>query len=161
MLDAEELAGAFARNLGVIHMQTAGLTHADTLIQPPFRGNSLNWVLGHVLNNRNRILQALGERPVVAEAEIAHYLTDSEPVTSDGEGVWSLESLLDGLGRAQERIAAILRRATPADLAKEIEVGERKQTVGQRIFFFYFHETYHVGQTELLRQLAGTNDKVI
>ncbi len=24
----------------------------------------------------------------------------------------------------------------------------------------YFHETYHLGQTELLRQLAGTNDKV-
>ena len=23
------------------------------------------------------------------------------------------------------------------------------------------HETYHLGQTELLRQLAGTDDKVI
>ena len=25
----------------------------------------------------------------------------------------------------------------------------------------YFHETYHVEQTEQLRQLAGKNDKVI
>jgi hypothetical protein len=25
----------------------------------------------------------------------------------------------------------------------------------------YFHETYHVGQTEMLRQLAGKNDQVI
>jgi hypothetical protein len=29
------------------------------------------------------------------------------------------------------------------------------------VFFQYFHETYHVGQTELLRQLAGKNDQVI
>jgi hypothetical protein len=29
------------------------------------------------------------------------------------------------------------------------------------VFFLYFHETYHVGQTELLRQLAGKNDQVI
>jgi hypothetical protein len=34
-------------------------------------------------------------------------------------------------------------------------------TVGQRLFGLYFHQTYHIGQTELLRQLAGVNDKVI
>jgi uncharacterized damage-inducible protein DinB len=45
--------------------------------------------------------------------------------------------------------------------AREIGSGERKTTVGQRAFFLYFHETYHVGQTELFRQLAGKNDKVI
>jgi uncharacterized damage-inducible protein DinB len=161
MFDGADLADAFARNIRVIKMQTTGLTHADSLLQPTARGNCLNWVLGHLLNNRNRVLQALGEEPVAAEAEMAHYLTDSEPVTGDEQGVWALESLLDALGRAQERIAGVLHRATPAELAKEIEIGERKMTVGQRVFFFYFHETYHVGQTELLRQLAGTDDKVI
>jgi hypothetical protein len=34
-------------------------------------------------------------------------------------------------------------------------------TRGARLFFYYFHETYHVGQTELLRQLAGRDDKII
>lgn len=33
--------------------------------------------------------------------------------------------------------------------------------VGERLFGFYFHDTYHTGQTDLLRQVAGTNDKVI
>jgi uncharacterized damage-inducible protein DinB len=46
-------------------------------------------------------------------------------------------------------------------MAREITVRERKTTVGQRVFFLYFHESYHVGQTELLRQLAGKNDKII
>jgi len=31
----------------------------------------------------------------------------------------------------------------------------------KRIFFLYFHETYHVGQTELFRQLAGKDEKLI
>jgi len=26
---------------------------------------------------------------------------------------------------------------------------------------FYFHDTYHTGQTDLLRQVAGKHDKVI
>ena len=29
------------------------------------------------------------------------------------------------------------------------------------LFFLYFHDCYHTGQTELLRQAAGMNDKVI
>jgi hypothetical protein len=40
-------------------------------------------------------------------------------------------------------------------------VDQRTTTVGQRVLGLYFHETYHVGQLELLRQLAGTGDKVI
>jgi hypothetical protein len=46
-------------------------------------------------------------------------------------------------------------------LSSEIEVGQRTMTMGRRLFGLYFHETFHTGQTELLRQLAGTDDKVI
>jgi hypothetical protein len=35
------------------------------------------------------------------------------------------------------------------------------ETVAEKIAFSHWHETYHVGQLELLRQLAGKNDKVI
>ena len=37
----------------------------------------------------------------------------------------------------------------------------RHQRDIKALFFGYFHESYHVGQTELLRQLAGKNDKMI
>lgn len=82
-------------------------------------------------------------------------------MTGDGAGVLSLDRLLEALERAQEGIVAGLGHATPVELAKEIEVGQHTMTVGQRLFGLYFHETYHTGQTELLRQLAGTDDKVI
>jgi uncharacterized damage-inducible protein DinB len=161
MINSEQLVNAFAVNLNIIKRQTEGLTHQDSLLQPPVRGNCLNWVLGHIAVNRNRTLRALGQEPVLTEAETARYITDSEPVTENDKGVLALEKLLDALERAQDGIALGLERATPTDLATEIEVGQRTMTVGQRLFGLYFHETYHTGQTELLRQLAGTDDKVI
>lgn len=72
-----------------------------------------------------------------------------------------LEELLTWLDRSQERIAAALSKMDAAALAREYGSGDRKTTVGQRAFFLYFHETYHVGQTELFRQLAGKDDKLI
>ena len=29
------------------------------------------------------------------------------------------------------------------------------------LFFLYFHDSYHTGQAEPLRQLAGKDDKII
>jgi len=121
----------------------------------------LNWVLGHIAVNRNRVLQVLGEEPILSEEEAVRYQAGSEPVTGDEEGPLTLIMLCAALERAQEGIAAGLQRITPEELTTEIEVGEHTMTHGQRLFSLYFHETYHTGQTELLRQLAGTDDKVV
>jgi uncharacterized damage-inducible protein DinB len=141
-------------------MQADGLSHADSLRQPPFRGNCLNWVLGHMAGNRDVILQALAAQPVMGAAA-SRYERESEPITGDGPGVLPLGELLAILGQSQEALADALGRATEEDLAREIPRGQRTAQLGQWIFFLYFHETYHVGQTELLRQLAGKDDKVI
>ena len=89
------------------------------------------------------------------------YKRDSDPVTQADEGTMTLEELLTWLDCSQERIASALSKMDEADLAREYASGNRKTTLGQRVFFLYFHETYHVGQTELFRQLAGKGDKII
>lgn len=160
MISPADLAGAFARNVAVIKMQADGLTHADSLLQPPFRGNCLNWVIGHIAASRDDVLEALGEGPAMGAAG-ARYQRESDAVTAAGEGVLLLEELLARLDESQACIAAALERMDAESLAREIVAGERKTTVAKVVFFLYFHETYHVGQTELLRQLAGRNDKVI
>ncbi|MGQ9493302.1 MAG: DinB family protein [Anaerolineae bacterium] len=161
MITPQELADAFERNLEIVRAQTKGLSHQDSLLQPPFRGNCLNWVLGHLVANRNSVLAVLGEERIGGEATRARYGYGSKPVLGEGEGVLRMETLLDILERAQERINAVLQRSTPEELSKEAQDHRGKTTVAERLFFLYFHETYHVGQTEYLRQLAGTNDKVI
>jgi hypothetical protein len=160
MITNTQLAEAFGRNLSIVQRQAAGLSHADSLLQPTFRANCLNWVLGHLADNRDTILQILGEAPVTGEA-VTHYRGNSEPITADGPDVLPLEGLLRLLTVTQEPLAAALSRVTPDDLAREVQVGQWTTTVGARLFFLYFHETYHVGQTELLRQLAGADDKII
>jgi len=160
MITNTQMAEAFGRNLSIVQSQSEGLSHADSLRQPPFRGNCLNWVLGHMAESRDSILGALGEAPSSGKA-VARYARESEPITADDAGALPLDELLRLLVASQEALAAALGRATPDDLARELKVGPRTTTVGARVFFLYFHETYHVGQTELLRQLAGANDKVI
>jgi DinB superfamily len=184
MINANDLANAFARNATIVKSQTAGLTQADSLLQFPFRGNCLNWVLGHIVANRDSVLETLGEPPSLGAAG-ARYKRGTEPeagdeeglltrralllsikaklepVAGDEEGLLTLGELLAHLERAQERIAAALSRMDENALAREVTIAERKATVGQRAFFLYFHETYHVGQTEIFRQLAGKDDKVI
>lgn len=161
MIDQKQLADAFALNVRIMKSQAEGLSHADSLRQPPFRGNCLNWVLGHLLLNRNRVLAVLGQEPVLDGDTLSRYETGSEPVTGDEDGILTLEELLDGMVAGQEKIAAGLQQASAEDLAQEIQAGERTMTLGRRLFGLYFHDTYHTGQTEMLRQLAGADDKVI
>ena len=140
----------------VIHRQLNRLTNEESFLQPPFRGNCLNWVLGHIVFSREAALTRLGESFPWTEAEAARYTRNSEPVTSAGDAL-SLERLLAALEESQARIVAALKRISDEDLQRPAD----DETVGEQITFSHWHETYHVGQLELLRQLAGKNDKVI
>ena len=140
-------------------MQTAGLSHQDSLLQVP-GVNCLNWVLGHIADSRDRVLGFLGQPPILGE-EAARYRRESDPVTGDGPGVLSLERLLAALAEGQERIAAALAGMSDEVLMEMRQDGDRTLPLGTLLHFANWHETYHVGQTELLRSLAGKTDKVI
>jgi len=161
MITPKDLASTLERNLGIIKQQTKGLTHADCLLQPPFRGNCMNWVLGHIADSRNTVLQQLGQPPILSEAQVRRYGYGSEPVCADGEDILKLETLLSLLEGSQKTIEAALGGVTPEALGKEVQTFMGPRTLGFFLYFLCWHETYHLGQTELLRQLAGTDDKVI
>ena len=161
MIPANELAKGYGVNLRIVQLQTEGLSHEDSLVQTQFNINSLNWVLGHIAVNRDNVLMLLGEEPLLGESETDRYKRGSEPVQEEGNAVLSLSELLDVLQRGQEKIETSLSSLLPANFEKEIMVGSRTMTLGSRLFGFYFHDTYHTGQTDLLRQVAGKNDQVI
>jgi uncharacterized damage-inducible protein DinB len=161
MITTTDLIEGLERNLGIIKAQTEGLSHADTLLQLPFRGNCLNWVLGHIADNRNTMLRFLGEESILSEAQAARYGYGSEPVCGDGDDILTLEQLLAALEQSQRTLAASLTKITPEELAREQESFLGTTTLAQLIFFLFWHETYHAGQPEYLRQLAGKDDKVI
>lgn len=161
MITPQDLAGGYALNVRLVRMQTNGLSHADSLVQTPYNINSLNWVLGHLAVNRDRVLVLLGQEPLLSPEERGRYETGSDPVKDDGEGILPLERLLELLARGQETIDEVMPQLTATELDREIQVGEHTTTVGKRLYGLYFHDTYHTGQTDLLRQVAGKNDRVI
>lgn len=163
VIDARTLLDAANRNYGVLLRQVDGLTHEDSLLQPPFRGNCLNWIAGHITQSRDKMLQLVDEPSVWTAAQIARYERESPPVTS-GEDAMPFAQILDDLKTAHERLTAKLQQMSAEDLmapAQEVIKGIPPWSIGELLHFLLWHETYHVGQTELLRQLAGKNDKVI
>lgn len=65
------------------------------------------------------------------------------------------------LEQSQKAITTSLQKINAEELAREVQSFLGTTTLGQLVFFMYWHESYHTGQTEALRQLAGKDDKVI
>ena len=158
MLSGKELAEDFDRNVRVIKAQADGLNHADSLLQTPYNINCLNWVVGHIVVGRDLVLGRLGLVPLLEEAEADCYRRESDPITEDGTGVVPLERLMELLEEGQRQIGEALKVLSDEDLSREVDDG---RTLHESLRFAHFHDTYHTGQTELLRQVAGTNDKII
>lgn len=161
MIDAQLMADHFALSLRSIHMQTDGLTHADSLLQLPFRGNCMNWTLGHVLLCREEILDLLGVPRLFSDEAFARYDQNSAPITQDEPGIIYMEELLEMLDEHSRVLTDALVSTSEETYASEVQVGQNKRTIARRVLFYFFHESQHVGELGILRQLAGKDDQVI
>lgn len=157
----ESLSKGYQRNQSLLELQADGVTHEESLTQSPYNINCMNWVLGHIANGRDDLLELLGRDRQMDADDAAQYKRESEPITEDGPGVLPLEELLDILHNTKEELCDALERLTEQDLVEEKVWRGSTSTVADWCQFFYFHDTYHTGQTDLLRQIAGKNDKII
>jgi len=154
MLSSSQLARAFARNAGYLAGKAEGIGHDASLSQPPASTNCLNWTVGHVVHYRNQILEVLDAAPVGRDGELARYMIESEPITGDGVGVVGFARLLELIEESQKALDAALGALPDDAMDDEQRVGERLTTRGSRVFFYYFHDTLHVGQADVLSELA-------
>ena len=129
------------------------------VLQPQPRGNCFNWVLGHIVENRDKALKMFGETAVLTEEEAALYCRGSEPIT-DGDTAVPFARLLADFNDQHACIVAGLGQAEESQF-DEIVNEKNGFSFGDRLAFLHWHETYHVGQLEFLRQLAGTDDAII
>ncbi len=137
----------------VLKGRTEGVTHEQTLRQLPFPGNCMNWNLGHLLVYREQYLGVLDGVSDADEGEFAIYGAGSEPVTS-GEKALPMESILERIFALTPKIEAALK-ATSAERYAEMHNEARNMTVDDHIrFYLQFHEAFHLGQVEILQELA-------
>jgi len=103
MIDAASLTMILQRNYGIIQRQIKDLTHEQSLLQPPFRGNCLNWVLGHLVMSRQRILIMTNQPMLWTQEQCDRYERGSQPIV-DGKDALPFEKIVADLTISQERI---------------------------------------------------------
>jgi uncharacterized damage-inducible protein DinB len=161
-MDIDLVTRGFKRNVSLVVAHAEGLTHEDSLMQSPYNVNCFNWVVGHIVTSRNALFRNIdGEALWSTKDGLERYRRESDPIKEDGEGVWQLPDLLTALQETQDKIEQRLGVATQEYLDEEIEVEGRSASRNARILFAYFHDSYHTGQTDLLRQMSGKSDKII
>lgn len=138
----------------IIKMRTEGLTHADTMKQLTFPANCMNWNLGHILVFRDVYLGAIDGISAADPAEYAIYGAGSEPLT-DSSKAMPLETLIERLDESSERIKAVLLSLQSDRLNEMYESHSGPQLLDDYLLFYIVvHEALHLGQLEILRELA-------
>lgn len=161
MITKDDFAKMLSSELDILIKQTAGLAHEEGLLQPQPGGNCLNWVMGHLVVNLVDILNVLDGVAPFGLPDLAHYGYGSEPVICDETGVIKLQVLIDAYALLTKVITDRLALMSEADFDEEIEFWQGQSRRGYIAFFYFFHNTYHIGQLEQLRNLAGRTEKVI
>jgi hypothetical protein len=129
-----------------------GVDEGECLASPETGGNCINWIVGHLLLSRDGVHALLGLDPAWSPS-----MGSSDPYRRGAtefltERAVPLSELRLALGRSQAAVIAALDQISPGRLAEQ---ATETMTVGERLAFLGFHESYHVGQTGLLRRVLG------
>ena len=138
----------------VLRLNTAGITHEESLLQPAPAGNCLNWVVGHVQHVNEQLLLLLGQPAVLGVEAVQRYERGSEPLR-DGADAVDFDTLLGAWDEAARRMDAGLAALTPERLAAPAPVTGFGDSTAEMLAFTMFHQAYHTGQAGVLRRLLG------
>jgi uncharacterized damage-inducible protein DinB len=153
-MDPQVLAYQFGIGTFVLQRNLAGVTNEESLRRPQPGGNTMNWIVGHVVRTRNQALRLLGENPLFDDSEFEVYGAN---VSAAGRPL-SLDELQRRFDTLSPPLDDALRRSSPEQLsvaAPFSPTGNPNETVGTLLASIAFHEAYHLGQTGLSRRLLG------
>ncbi len=142
-------------NQYALKTNTAEVTHVESLKQPQAGGNCLNWVVGHVVATRNQTLTLLGQEPIWSEEIAQRYRRGGEPVEGPEDGLVPFEQMLADFDTSQDAILAGLSEIADEELDVPVPWFGEQQPKAVALAGLVFHETYHLGQTGLLRRVIG------
>lgn len=157
MITKEDFKVLFETWQWIVEVQTEGLSQADLLFQPQPGGNCMLWVLGHMVESMKDLVVTMGGAEPTGFEVYDRFKRTSEPLLEDEPG-------LPELGTIRQDYAALTALAAQT-LESQVETYFAEPgwngTKGATVLFFAFHMSYHAGQLEILRNLAGKTEKVI
>jgi len=149
---AEILSRLLKNNHGMLCSLVDGITQEESVLQLPFEGNCLNWVIGHILDTYCTCQGWLGMPAPDAGVYETTYGYGSRPVTCP-ENALNLEDRLKRLDAGLLVITTQLECVPPIELESPIQLWMGTVTKMEALYYMMWHISYHTGQLEQLRQL--------
>ena len=150
MKHANKLADQYAFQTRLIQHLLEGVSDEQSLQQLPFEANCMNWILGHIISRRQSALEALGAGPLWDEDQLSRYRSGSEAIKS-AEQAMAFHALKGDLERSMDMLEKVLQQADEELLDKIVANDRGEKTAAEHLEGFLWHETYHIGQLELLK----------
>lgn len=125
----------------LINRSLADISHEESLIEPEKGGNSINWILGHLVYSKDSILKSLGLETLCNFIYKDNYErgTKLKP-----DCAIEIKDILKLYNEGHEKLMKQL---------EEIQITDEE--IRENIIFLGFHEAYHTGQIGLLRRMLG------
>jgi DinB superfamily len=146
----------------VVGINVQGLTHADSVVQPRPGGNSLNWIMGHLVWAYEQALPLFGQDSVLEKGALDRYARGAPALASPAEAL-NFEDLLAAWNAATERVDAGLAGLTPEVLEQKAlssPTNNPNETIRSLTCTILFHQAYHAGQTGVLRRITGKSGAI-
>jgi uncharacterized damage-inducible protein DinB len=149
----KSLAQHFGLMYQLMATNLAGMTREHSLVQPSPGGNCANWILGHVTNVHNGVMELIGERPVWESEQLQR--AGFDPITKAQQAIeW--DTLRDRFLGSRERCLSALAQLSDDKLLEAVpHPFGGTCTRAELLNILAFHQAYHVGQIALLRRVAG------
>ena len=161
MITAKEYKSMLEGNLEIIKEQINGVSDSEMLIQPPNGGNCMFWTLGHLTESLITILRFLDAETPKGLADLSRFKRGSEPILGLEPGLMTASELMEAYEVLHQAVLEKLAPMTDVDFDEVVPGFGQPARRGYMLFFMEFHHAYHIGQLELLRNLAGHTDKLI
>jgi uncharacterized damage-inducible protein DinB len=156
-MHAQTLAYQLELSRRLLEMNTRDVSHEESLITPPRGGSCLNQVVGHLTRTRNRALGSMGQKSLYSMEDFDPY-DDRTGVPFSPENALPFDELKRRFTALQEPLVRVINGMSSETLGSKPPrpfTGEPNETIGRNLATFVFHECYHVGQTGVLRRVAG------
>lgn len=151
------LKEAIAQQFGLMYRTAAanleGMTREESLAQPSPGGNCANWILGHLTNVQNGVMQLIGEKAVWESDQLSQ--AGWNPITGQTNAIdW--EPLRERFLGSRERCLAAISALSEQALSEQVpEPFGGTTSRAQLLSLLAFHQAYHTGQLALTRRIAG------
>jgi hypothetical protein len=155
---AKKLIDEYEFHTRLIHRFVDGISHEESLLQPPFEANCLNWILGHIVNNRSHTLEVLGI-PHIWQTEVrALYDIGTAPIKPGSESIY-FDLLHQYLDQSQTLINSTLENIRSKFLDEPFTNYRGEKTRYDHAMSFHWHEAFHLGQLDILNAMVQSKRK--